>query len=112
MKDLAIIRTRILFLGVMGSLALVGAVVLIVVGHAVEGMALFAVTTTAVGTLAGAPRSADTTGPTAGAPAPAPSTPPAGAPPAPAPVEQVTEATLVDWIATAEKWGPDNLEAH
>lgn len=102
MKDLAIIRTRILFLGVMGSLALVGAVVLIVVGHAVEGMALFAVTTTAVGTLAGAPRSADPT------PA-APATPVAAVV---APVEQVTPDTLVDWIASAEKWGPDNLEAH
>ena len=104
MKDLAIIRTRILFLGVMGSLALVGAVVLIVMGHAVEGMALFAVTTTAVGTLAGAPRSADPTPPPA-----APATPVA----APvAPVEQVTPDTLVDWVANAEKWGPDNLEAH
>lgn len=103
MKDLAIIRTRILFLGVMGSLALVGAVVLIVVGHAVEGMALFAVTTTAVGTLAGAPRSADPT------PAPATSAP---ATTAVAPVEAVTADTLVDWIASAEKWGPDNLEGH
>lgn len=104
MKDLAIIRTRILFLGVMGSLALVGAVVLIAMGHAVEGMALFAVTTTAVGTLAGAPRSAD--------PTPAPAAPATPVAAVVAPVEQVTPDTLVDWIASAEKWGPDNLEAH
>lgn len=109
MKDMAIIRLRIVFLGIMGTVAAVGAIVLILRGQPVEGMAVFATTTAVVGIMGGAPRSTDQAGPTAPAadPAPAPT-----APPAPAPVEQVTESTLVDWISTAERWGPDDLEAH
>lgn len=104
MKDLAIIRLRIHYLGIMGTLAIVGAVVLIILGHPVEGMAIFGVALTAAGMQGGAPRSADPIPPPA-IPAPAPAAPVA-------PVEQVTPDTLVDWIASAEKWGPDNLEAH
>lgn len=107
MKDLQIIRARINYLGVMGVIAVAGAVVLVVLGREVEAMSIFALATTVVGIMGGAPRSA-------APPDDPPSVPPSATtpPPAPVPVEQVTTDNLATWIASADRWGPDDLEAH